>query len=156
MLSNLEEAERIYLFVQHLGRRLREIDAEHGLTAARYSTMASLRFDDATGDADDQKAINVGELAADERVKAPSMTRLLRDMQRDGLVRRGRDPDDGRGVLIALTPKGRAAFDSVRAIKIALVADYLTTLPKATREAAAIAFAALEELAESTTEAPAP
>ncbi len=69
MLSNVDEAERIYLFVQHLGRRLREADALAGLTAARYSAMASLRFHGST---------NIGELAADERVKAPSMTRLVR------------------------------------------------------------------------------
>ncbi len=139
MLSNLEQAEQIYLFVQHLGRRLREIDAEHGLTPSRYSTMATLRFDGAT---------NIGDLAVIERVRAPSMTRLIRDMQRDGLVRRSRDPKDGRGVLIDLSAKGRAAFDRVRVIKIALVADFLTTLPKTVREAVTVAFAALEELAE--------
>ena len=144
MLSNLEEAERIYLFVQHLGRRLREIDAENGLTPARYSTMATLRFDGST---------NIGELAVVERVKAPSMTRLVRDMQRDGLVRRLPDPADGRGVLIALTGRGRAVFDSVRVVKIGLVADFLASLPMAPREAARVAFLALEALAEPAAEA---
>jgi DNA-binding MarR family transcriptional regulator len=139
MLSNVDEAERIYLFVQHLGRRLREADALAGLTAARYSAMASLRFHGST---------NIGELAADERVKAPSMTRLVRDMERDGLVRRCPDPDDGRGVLIVLTARGAALFDRARAAKVTLVADYLATLPEAVQQAAAATFRALEELAE--------
>ena len=147
MQSIAADAERIYLFVQHLGRRLREIDAAYGLTAARFSAMATLRFDGST---------NIGELAAAERVKAPSMTRLVRDMQRDGLVWRCSDPRDGRGVLIALTAKGRAAFDRVRTVKIALVADYLATLPRATRASTAEVFGALEELAEPTITADAP
>ena len=145
-IAERPEPERIYLFVQHFGRRLRDIDARAGLTPARFSALASLRT---------HGSRNIGELAADERVRPPSMTRLVRDMQRDGLVRRSPDPDDGRGVVIALTAKGRAAFDDVRAIKIALVADYLTTLPEAAREAAAVAFIALEELAEPTGETPA-
>ncbi len=142
-MSNADEAERIYLFVQHLGRRLREIDARAGLTAARYSALASLRFHGST---------NIGELAADERVKAPSMTRLVRDMERDGLVVRRPDPDDGRGVLIVLTSQGEARFDRTRATKVALVADFLATLPDSIQQAAATAFRALEELAEPTAE----
>jgi DNA-binding MarR family transcriptional regulator len=131
-IADRPEPERIYLFVQHLGRRLRDIDARAGLTPARFSALASLRF---------HGSRNIGELAADERVKAPSMTRLARDMTRDGLLTRRPDPADGRGVRIELTAKAAALFDAVRAAKIALVADYL---------AIEVAFAALDELAEPT------
>ena len=105
-IAERPEPERIYLFVQHLGRRLRDIDARAGLTPARFSTLASLRF---------HASRNIGDLAADERVKAPSMTRLVRDMERDGLLTRTPDPADGRGVLIELTPRATALFDAVRA-----------------------------------------
>ena len=133
------EPERIYLFVQHLGRRLRDIDARSGLTPARFSTLASLRF---------HGSRNIGDLATDERVRPPSMTRLVRDMTRDGLLTRAADPADGRGVLIALTPRAIALFDAVRAEKIALVADYLAGLSPAARSAIKVAFAALDDLAE--------
>jgi DNA-binding MarR family transcriptional regulator len=139
MLSSPDDPERIYLFVQHLGRRLREIDARAGLTPARYSALASLRF---------HGARNVGDLAADERVKPPSMTRLVRDMERDGLIRREPDPSDGRAVLIELAPNAAALFDAARAAKIALVADYLAGLDRPTRAAIATAFTALDDLAE--------
>ncbi|MFI4976957.1 MAG: MarR family winged helix-turn-helix transcriptional regulator [Caulobacterales bacterium] len=146
MLSNAQtpaedpsDAEQIYLFVQHLGRRLRDIDARSGLTPSRYSALASLRF---------HGSRNIGDLAADERIRAPSMTRLARDMERDGLIRRSRDPEDGRGVLIELTPRAVGLFDAARKAKIALVADHLQTLPPGTSAAIKVAFAALEELAE--------
>jgi len=145
MVSNLPasiaqrpEPERIYLFVQHFGRRLREIDAGVGLTPARFSALASLHFHDSR---------NISDLAADERVRLPSMTRLVRDMERDGLLRRAPDPNDGRGVLISLTSRGRALFRKTRATKIAVVADYLQSLPPKTRLAVKIAFAALDDLA---------
>ena len=139
LIAERPEPERIYLFVQHLGRRLRDIDARSGLTQARFSTLASLRF---------HGSRNIGDLAADERVRPPSMTRLVRDMIRDGLLTRGADPADGRGVLIALTPKATALFDAVRAEKIALVADYLGGLSPAAQSAIKVAFAALDDLAE--------
>jgi|HubBroStandDraft_1064217.scaffolds.fasta_scaffold210856_2 DNA-binding MarR family transcriptional regulator len=138
-IAERPEPERIYLFVQHLGRRLRDIDAQAGLTPARFSALASLRF---------HGSRNIGELAADERVKAPSMTRLVRDMERDGLLTRASDPADGRGVLIELTPKAATLFDAIRAEKIALVADFLETLTEPVRSAMALAFAALDDLAE--------
>ena len=43
-IAERPEPERIYLFVQHLGRRLRDIDARAGLTPTRFSALASLRF----------------------------------------------------------------------------------------------------------------
>jgi len=138
-IAERDEPERIYLFVQHLGRRLRDIDALAGLTPARFSALASLRF---------HGSRNIGDLAADERVKAPSMTRLARDMERDGLLVRTPDPADGRGVLIELTPKATAIFDAVRAEKIALVTGYLRTLTGPKRTAIKRAFAALDDLAE--------
>jgi len=138
-IAQRPEPERIYLFVQHLGRRLRDIDTRAGLTPARFSALASLRF---------HGSRNIGDLAADERVKAPSMTRLVRDMERDGLLIRAPDPADGRGVLIELTPAAAALFDGLRAQKIALVADYLATLTGPARAAIKLAFAALDDLAE--------
>ena len=137
-ISERPEPERIYLFVQHLGGRLRDIDARSGLTPARFSVLASLRF---------HGSRNIGDLAADQRVKAPSMTRLVRDMERDGLLLRAPDPADGRGVLIEMSPRAAALFAAARAKKIALVADFLETLSEPARAAIKVAFAALDDLA---------
>lgn len=38
------------------------------------------------------------------------VSRLVDDLERDGLVQRSPDPDDGRATLACLTPAGRRAF----------------------------------------------
>ena len=48
----------------------------------------------------------IGALAAAEGVAAPTMTRLVDGLERDGFVRRRRDPGDARGVLVEATPAG--------------------------------------------------
>ncbi len=131
------EAERIYVFVQHLGRRLRDIDQAFGISPRRFSALAGLAFDGPT---------SVGELAAFERVKRPSMTRLVQDMERDGLIQRRPDPTDGRGVRIRITPRGRALVEQVRQRKIALVADFLAQLNPETLSAVKVSFDALRPL----------
>jgi DNA-binding MarR family transcriptional regulator len=49
-------------------------------------------------------------LAASERVRPQSMAETLAELQKDGLVDRYRDPDDGRQILVYLTDAGRAAL----------------------------------------------
>src|SRR5215472_986769 len=98
------DGEQFYLTVQHLGRRLRDMDVACGITPARFSALVHLAFHGVN---------NVGELAAAERVSRPAMTRLVRDMERSGLVRRGADSRDARGVLVTLTKKGRAIMTRV-------------------------------------------
>ena len=120
------DAERLYLFVQHLSRNLRDIDVSVGLSAARLSALVSLRFHGVN---------NVGALAKIERVSRPAMTRLVRDMERAGLVRRRPDARDGRGVLVVLTKKGADAVDRARAKKIAFVSERLKRAPAKERAA---------------------
>src|SRR5215469_1187331 len=107
-MSNKRErsdGERLYLLVQHLARRLRDIDDANGISPARFSTLVNLAFHGIN---------NVGELAAMERVSRPAMTRLVQDMEKSGLVDRAADKRDGRGVVVKLTPKGRAIVDRIR------------------------------------------
>ena len=122
--SKRSEAERLYLFVQHLARQLRGIDLALGLSSARLSALVSLRFHGVN---------NIGALAAMERVSRPAMTRLVRDMQTAGLVRRLPDAKDGRGVKVELTKKGARAVDLARTRKIAFVAERIKRIPTAQR-----------------------
>jgi DNA-binding MarR family transcriptional regulator len=134
-----KQAERLYVFVQHFGRRLRDIDLELSLSPARFSVLTSLVFHDRA---------NVGEWAAFERVRRPSMTRLVRDMERAGLVRRAEDPSDGRGVRVEATPKGRDLVGQVRRRKIALVRRHLDAEEPSVRRALAVVLETLDALGE--------
>lgn len=53
------------------------------------------------------------DLAAAAAVEQPTMAATLARMQRDGLVTRRRDPDDGRASLFALTGQTRAKVPQV-------------------------------------------
>jgi len=50
-------------------------------------------------------------LATKEGVSQPSMTQLIQRLERQGLVARLADPDDGRVALVAMTEAGQALLD---------------------------------------------
>jgi DNA-binding MarR family transcriptional regulator len=52
-------------------------------------------------------AVSPGQLAADLLMATSNVAASLRLLEREGLIRRGRDPDDARRVLIEITAAGR-------------------------------------------------
>ena len=56
-----------------------------------------------------QGDLTVGELAAQERVQPPSMTRLINRLAETGYVIREQHESDGRQVNVRLTPAGRTS-----------------------------------------------
>jgi DNA-binding MarR family transcriptional regulator len=56
----------------------------------------------------EEDRLRMGELAARARLSKQTMTTLVRLMERNGLVRRERDPEDGRAYRVLLTPRARA------------------------------------------------
>lgn len=63
---------------------------------------------------DEYPALRVSEFAALDRSSQPAATELLKRLEADGLVTRTPDPSDGRAVLVALTPAGRARLAALR------------------------------------------
>jgi DNA-binding MarR family transcriptional regulator len=55
----------------------------------------------------EQDGLRMGELAARARLSKQTMTTLIRLMERAGLVERTPDPQDGRAVIVGLTPRAR-------------------------------------------------
>jgi DNA-binding MarR family transcriptional regulator len=58
-------------------------------------------------------ATRITTLAEMLGVDAPTVTRKIQQLERDGLVVRHADPDDGRASRIALTPAGRRTLERV-------------------------------------------
>lgn len=56
---------------------------------------------------------------------APLASRELRDLEARGLVSRATDRSDGRGVVVAITAKGRDAYGRLRAASVAAAGDAL-------------------------------
>lgn len=57
----------------------------------------------------ESKGMYVSELAGRMRVTSPAVSRMLRTLERRGLVERTVDRDDRRTTYIVLTPKGETA-----------------------------------------------
>src|SRR6202522_1217126 len=67
----------------------------------------------------------ITELAELEGLAQPTMTSLVKALEQQGLVRRDRQADDGRVVLVHLTDSGSAALEDYRARARELLGSYL-------------------------------
>jgi DNA-binding MarR family transcriptional regulator len=82
-------------------RRARGAPAQAGkdaLTLSQYALLQGLL---------ERESARVLELAADAGVTASTATRILDVLERRGIVRRRRTPEDRRGVIVTATPAGR-------------------------------------------------
>lgn len=112
-------ADRLHSAAIHLLRRLRKEDEAIGLTAARTSALSVVVFGG---------PVTIGQLATAEQVSAPTMTRLLVGMERDGLLKRERDAEDGRVVWIRATAKGTRILQEGRRRRVEALAGELADL----------------------------
>jgi len=78
--------------------------------------------------------LRTGTLAADLGVTQPTISDAVAALLRKGHVARAPDPEDGRAVLLRLTPSGQQEAEAARAPAPAMLAA-LDTLPPAERDA---------------------
>jgi DNA-binding MarR family transcriptional regulator len=112
-------ADRLHSAAIHLLRRVRRTDPETGVSAAQLSALSVLMGGPRT----------LGELAAAEQVQAPTMSRLVTEMERHGLVRRSRDRSDARVVWVHWTRRGERVLRRGRELRIMTLERRLRTLP---------------------------
>jgi DNA-binding MarR family transcriptional regulator len=121
-------ADRLHAAALHLLRRLRAEDDALGISPPRLSALSVVVF---------AGPIGIGALAAAEGVTAPTMSRLVDGLEREGLVRRSPDPEDARGVLVRATSRGSTILRTGRRRRVETLASGLAEL--STDELAAIA-----------------
>jgi DNA-binding MarR family transcriptional regulator len=90
-------ASRLRLSVVRLNRRLRSQRTDEMVSLTQISALATLH---GCG------PMTPSELAASERVRPPSMTRVIAALEEEGLVSRRDHPTDGRQSIIEISPKG--------------------------------------------------
>jgi len=88
----------------------------------------------------------LGELAAAEQVRPPTMSRLVREMQRAGVARKVTDRKDKRVVRVHATAKGLRALERGRAMRIAAIEALLERVGEADVAAVERAVAVIEEM----------
>jgi DNA-binding MarR family transcriptional regulator len=92
--------------------------------------------------------MTIGDLAAAERVKPPTMTRIVAALEERGLVRREGSSDDGRVVHVVVTPAGRSAHEEYRKRRDAWLRKRLAGLSASERDTLSRAADLLDRLAE--------
>src|SRR5947209_16499019 len=110
-----ELADRLHSAAIHLLRRARRGDPLTGATSAQLSALSVLMGGPKT----------LGDLAAAEQVRAPTMSRLVSEMKRAGVARKLPDPADGRVVRVHATAKGRRALARGRAMRVEAIRHLL-------------------------------
>jgi DNA-binding MarR family transcriptional regulator len=132
-------AGRLRLVVTRLNRRLRQ-EGETGMGASTFSALATVAR---------RGPLALGELAALEGVKPPSITTTVAALEGQGLVTRVADPSDRRVTRVTVTPRGRLRLLRSRTRKTAYLAARLEALDErqlqVLEEAASLLERALEE-----------
>ena len=119
---DIEAADRFHSAAIHALRHVRREDPATGLSAARLSALSVLVFGGPR---------TVGELAAAEQVRSPTMSRLVAEMEAEGLVERRPSPEDRRAVVVSATDAGRRTMAEGRRRRVAALSDRLRRLPAA-------------------------
>jgi DNA-binding MarR family transcriptional regulator len=131
-------ADRFHSAAIHALRYARREDEASGLSLARLSALSVLVF---------AGSKTIGELAAAEQVRPPTMSAIVDGLERDGLVKRAADRDDRRVVRVTASARGKRVLQRARERRIAALADRLSHLDptqiELVREAAELVDAGL-------------
>ena len=93
------------LGVMRLARRLRRERGDENLTLTQLSLLGTLELNG---------SCTLGELATEEKISAPSITRIVNALVDTGLVERTAHETDGRQIVATLTPAARTLLERNR------------------------------------------
>lgn len=117
--ETLAVADRLHSAAIHLLRRVRKQDSASGEGPARLSALSVLVFGGPK---------TLGELAAAEQVKPPTMSRIVTGLARSHLIKIDSDRRDARRLRIRATPAGKRLLEKGRRLRIEYLASRLEIL----------------------------
>lgn len=107
------EHSPFYLMARVISKATRNIDAALGATRfsqTQWRVLITLS---------ERGPLSIGDLAPAIFVESSAVGRAVARMERDGLVRRQRDPQDRRITRVSLAPEGRVRMEELRAVVVA-------------------------------------
>ena len=122
--SPADVADRLHSAAIHLLRRLRAEDAAAGLTGPQLSALSVIVF---------RGPISLGALATAEQVRPPTISRLIRELERQKLVERVGDDTDARVYRVRATEAGKRLLAEGRARRVAALTKEIAALPASQR-----------------------
>lgn len=106
-VSSMAVLARISLAHRLFARVLEREYAKHGVNSASFDVLAMLR------QVGEPYRLTPTQLYSALRVSSGTMTNRVDQLERAGLVTRAPDPQDRRGLLVELTPRGLALVDGL-------------------------------------------
>ena len=137
MAEHRDSARRLNSVTVHLSRALRRTRVGAELVAELRSALSVVVF---------EGPLRMSDLAMHEQLGAAAITRSVDILARRGLVRRLRDPSDGRARLIAATAKGKSMVLQGRDERAQRIREALKRLPASSARRIAGALDDLEAL----------
>jgi DNA-binding MarR family transcriptional regulator len=107
------QVDKIESGLQIIGRSLTQVRLHERLlqdAGVRLDRAGAVLLSKLSACADAQRVTSLAEQLG---VDAPTVTRKIQQLEREGLVSRHADPDDKRATRIALTPTGKRTFERV-------------------------------------------
>ena len=126
-LTPVEVFSRISRLSRHLDLARKQAFTEHRIESWEFDVLAALRRAGAPYE------LSPGRLLKETLVTSGTMTNRVDRLAARGLVERLPDPRDRRGVLVRLTPEGKAAVDGAFEALLSAEAELLADLPQAER-----------------------
>lgn len=114
-----EIADRLHSAAIHLLRRLRTEDNAAGLSGPQLSALSVIVF---------RGPIALGELAAAEQVRPPTISRLVRELERQRLIERVEHGGDARMQHVRATEQGKQLLTEGRARRVMRLAAEIRAL----------------------------
>jgi len=133
-----ELAPRLRWAVTRLARRLRQ-EAGADLGPSQTAALATVER---------HGPLSPSELAEIERIRRPTVTRIVRHLEQAGLIERVTDPQDGRASILSVTAEGRALLRRLRERKTAYLAKRLAAMDAEDRRTLERAAELLEGMLE--------
>lgn len=126
--SPLEVLSRVDRLSRHLDRARREAFRRSDLDAWEWDVLSALRR------AGEPFQLSPKQLLQQTLVSSGTMTNRIDRLVARRLVRRESDPDDGRSILVCLTPDGRTRVDAAITRLVDAEAALLGRVSRADRE----------------------
>ncbi|OBB02578.1 MarR family transcriptional regulator [Mycobacteriaceae bacterium 1482268.1] len=132
-------ASDLSLAVMRLARQLRFRRPDSSVSLSQLSALSTLAK---------EGAMTPGALAIRERVRPPSMTRVIASLADLGFVARSAHPADGRQVLVSVSPSGAQLIEAERKASQEWLKERLSQLDEDQRKTLLIAADLMTALVE--------
>jgi DNA-binding MarR family transcriptional regulator len=141
LTKTAELASDLRMSVMRLTRRLRFERPDIGLTLTQISALGTI---------DRHGPMTPREVADHERVRPPSMTRVLAVLEQRGLIVRIAHPSDGRQQLVSMAPTGQDLLREDRRRREAWLALRLAELTTEERAVLRAAMPIIDRITQTT------